>query len=77
MDPVLIATGALAILKEVMAAIDLGVKAGQISVETQQKLHGKIDAIRDGDFSGPEWQVSDTPPLPGPHTVADATKPDL
>jgi len=49
-----------------MAAIESGVRAGQIPVEVQEKLKSKIDAIRHGDFSGPEWMIA-----------PDATKPDL
>jgi hypothetical protein len=57
MDPVTISNLALIILKNSMAAIESGVKAGQIPVEVQERLQSKIAALRAGDFSGPEWQV--------------------
>ncbi len=73
MDPVIIATGLVALLKEAMAAIELGVIAGQIPVEVQDRLRAKIDAIRVGDFTGAEWVItspaSDLPhaqPAPAP-----------
>ncbi len=67
MDAILIANSALLILKLAMESIQNGVKSGQISVESQDVLHRKIDALREGDFSGPEWQI--TPP------PSDPTKP--
>lgn len=57
MDPLVIASGAIVILKEALAAIDAGVKAGEISVEDQQAQIRKIDLLRDGNFTGPEWKV--------------------
>jgi|GEM_PF-6514705 hypothetical protein len=57
MDPIIIASGAIAILKEALAAIASGVAAGEISVETQKAQLKKIDLLRDGDFDGPEWKV--------------------
>ena len=74
MDPVLIATLAINVLHDAMSAIQSGVRAGKISVELQKTLHAKIDVIRRGDFSGPEWQVEAPPPLT---VVADAAKPDV
>jgi len=76
MDPLIIASMAISILREAMSAIEAGVKAGNISVEAQEAQLRKIDMLRLGQFTGPEWILSDTPSLPGV-PVSDATKPDV
>ena len=55
MDALTIASGAILILKAAMQEIEQQVKDGKISVESQEAQLRKIDAIRDGNFSGPEW----------------------
>jgi hypothetical protein len=57
MDPLVIAGGAITILRQALAAIEAGVKAGEISVEAQQAQLRKIDLLRDGNFTGPEWKI--------------------
>ena len=59
MDALTIASGAIMILKAAMEDIQQQVKDGKISVEAQEAQLRKIDAIREGDFSGPEWRQSD------------------
>ncbi len=57
MDPLVVASGALAILREAMQEISLAVKAGEIPVADQEALLRKVDLIRAGDFSAPEWKI--------------------
>ena len=57
MDPLLIASGAISILKQVLPAIEKAVQAREIPVEEQQALHNKIDLLRAGNFDGPEWKL--------------------
>jgi hypothetical protein len=70
MDPLIIAGSAIAILREAMLAIEVGVQSGRISVDTQAGVLHKIDAIRAGNFSGPEWKVESS-------AQPDPTKPSL
>lgn len=57
MDPLVIASGAIAILREAMLEIERAVKAGEIPVDEQQRLVRKVDLIRAGDFTAPEWKI--------------------
>lgn len=61
MDALVIASGAITILKAAMQEIESQVKDGKVSVDAQEGLHRKIDAIRAGDFSGPEWKIEPDP----------------
>lgn len=61
MDALVIASGAITILKAAMQEVESQVKEGKISVDAQEALHRKIDLIRDGDFSGPEWAIVPDP----------------
>lgn len=66
MDALTIASGAITILKEAMKSISEQVKNGQISVEAQEAQIRKIDAIRAGNFDGPEWEIVPDPAPPTP-----------
>jgi len=71
MNALLIASGAISILKAAMEEINAQVQDGKIPVEAQQAQLRKIDAIRAGDFSGPEWEVVPDPVVAYP-SAADA-----
>jgi len=58
MDIIAIANGAVAILKQALPEIEKAVQAEDVSVEEQQALLKKIDLLREGNFDGPEWQVT-------------------
>jgi len=54
-----VADGLVGLLEKTMPTIAALVSTGEISVERQSNLIGRIDAIRSGvAFKGPEWEQS-------------------
>jgi hypothetical protein len=51
-------------------------KKGELTPELEAAYQAHQAEVYARPSAQPE-AVSDTPPLPGPHTVADATKPDV
>lgn len=49
---------AIGILEKAIPAIESAVQKGETSVETQKAQLDRINAIRTGGFTGPEWQQS-------------------
>lgn len=69
MDPVTILAlvdGFLTIVEKLVPAIQQGVQSGQITVAQQKDILSRLDAIRTGSalWSGPEWKVDPTTPVP-------------
>lgn len=69
MNPALlvaIANGIIGLLETIAPQIAELVKKGEISVESQQALDARIQALRPsgGGFAGPEWKPSTTPTTP-------------
>lgn len=57
MDSLLIANSAITILRAALGEVASRVAAGQISVDAQEALLKKVDMLRKGDFTGPEWEI--------------------
>lgn len=65
-----------------MEEIQKRVAAGEISVAAQLEQIRKINAIRAGNFDGPEWKIEPDQPVSGapqpfPVSTTDATKPNV
>lgn len=65
MDPVTIMAilnGAISAIEALAPKIKEMFQSGQITVEQQQDLMRRLDALRTQDYSGPEWKVEDSKP---------------
>lgn len=63
MDPISITTLAIAVLRQAIPAIQDMVKKGQISPEQQAQVLADYKSLineSNGQFSGPEWEVSES-----------------
>jgi hypothetical protein len=61
MNEVLLANAALSLVEQLIPVIADKVRKGEVPAADQQELLAKFDSLkakRDGQFSGPEWQIA-------------------